>query len=232
MTKAAEYYMADDRRIEQGATRDRNGSQATLLMTISVIFFSIATNKEMPAAQVVVHLHAAASCREGEQSEKRFVSPLLPSLSQCPLRREREREFICPSRHSGTPTSVVPKWTIFLFPFLARRGVCCWKHTITIIGKDTNRSGKSNPETLTCSASHYAAPCGRVFPAVPRLGTAACFRPRYQKDERCSHAYPVASICCGLSVVPQTAWLGSSQMHPAWSPNGMGPDDVQSPVRK
>lgn len=130
-----------------------------------------------------------------------------------------------------TPTSVVPKRTIFLFPFLARRGVCCWKYTIIIIGKDTNRSGKSNPETLTCSASHYAAPCGRVFPAVPRLGTAACFRPRYQKDERCSHAYPVASICCGLSVVPQTAWLGS-QMHPAWSPNGMGPDDVQSPVRK
>lgn len=65
MTKAAEYYMAD-RRIEQGATRDRNGSQATLLMTISVIFLSMATNKEMPAAQVVVHLHAAASCREGE----------------------------------------------------------------------------------------------------------------------------------------------------------------------
>lgn len=161
------------------------------------------------------------------------MSPLLPSLSQCPLRREREREFICPSRHSGT------------YPYLRRtqvddlsfslpcasRCVCCWKHTIIIIGKDTNRSGKSNPETLSCSASHYAAPCGRVFPAVPRLGTAACFRPRYQKDERCSHAYPVASICCGLSVVPQTAWLGS-QMHPAWSPNGMGPDDVQSPVRK
>lgn len=131
-----------------------------------------------------------------------------------------------PSRHSGT------------YPYLRRtqeddlsfceRGVCCWKYTTIIIGKDTNRSGKSNPETLTCSASHYAAPCGRVFPAVPRLGTAACFRPRYQKDERHSYAYPVPPICCGLSVVPQTAWLGRSQMHPAWSPNGMGPDDVQS----
>lgn len=126
----------------------------------------------------------------------------------------------------------------FSFPsFAPERGreVCVAENTQIITDKDTIRSGKSNPETLTCSASHCAAPCGRVFPAVPRLGAAACFRPRYQKDERSlaeattrSHASPAPSICCGLFVVPQTAWLGSGQMHPAWSPNGMGPDDVQS----
>lgn len=30
--------MAEDRRIEQGAARDRNGSQTTLHMTVSVYF--------------------------------------------------------------------------------------------------------------------------------------------------------------------------------------------------
>lgn len=158
---------------------------------------------------------------------RKSITSLLPSLSQRPLRRERESECSSPKPpfwYLPLPP-LYPRRRSFFFPsYLARR---VRKYTI-IIGKDTNRSGKSNPETLTCSASHYAAPCGRVFPAVPRLGTAACFRPRYQKVERCSHAYPVPSICCGLFVVPQTAWLGSSQMHPAWSPNGMEPDDVQS----
>lgn len=150
---------------------------------------------------------------------RKSITSLLPSLSQCPLRRERESECVHLLIAQAailvpTPTSVVPRKTIFLFSLpCASSEVCCWKiHNNNIIGKDTNRSGKSNPETLTCSASHYAAPCGRVFPAVPRLGTAACFRPRYQKDERCLLArVPTLflSICCGLFVVPQTAWLGS-----------------------
>lgn len=119
--------MAEDRRIEQGAARDRDGSQTTLHMTISVyfshslslslsysLFLSLTTNKEMPAAQSWYHLHAA-SCREVEWSENRLRAPFSPSLSQ---EGKGKGVFIHrPSRHSGTlplPPSYPRRRSFFL----------------------------------------------------------------------------------------------------------------------